>query len=128
MFDHDPKDPGYLRRISMSMHLAHPAAWGRRLVSAAVGLSCLAVLSFSSALAADSLPEVRGIDAQPLKAQAKRVAEALGYLGEPLSADEQAALDKALAATDEAEAVAAIQKVFDPRCLAGVNINPESRV
>src|SRR5687768_1061260 len=75
----------------------------------------------------DDLPLVQSVEAQPIKAQAKRVAEALQLLGEPLSKAETAALDKALAASDEA-AVEAVQKVFDPRCLAGVNINPESRV
>jgi hypothetical protein len=103
----------------MSIYMARNMVWV---------LPCLALICVGSAQAVDSLPEVRGVDAQPLKAQAKRVAEALGYLGEPLAADEQAALDKAVAMSDEAEAVAAIQKVFDPRCLAGVNINPESRV
>ena len=77
---------------------------------------------------ADDLPLIKGVEAQPLKAQAARVAEALAYLGEPLSAAEKASLEKAIASADSDEAVAGIQKVLDARCLADVNINPESRV
>ena len=92
-----------------------------------VSLAVVLAVFFASAVIGDDLPLVQSVEAQPLKAQAKRVAEALQLLGEPLSKAEAAALDKALAASDES-AVEAIQKVFDPRCLAGVNINPESRV
>jgi len=77
---------------------------------------------------ADELPLVRGVEAQPLKAQIKRLAEALNFLGEPLTKPQQADLDKAVALTDDDKATEAIQKVLDSRCLAGVNINPESRV
>jgi hypothetical protein len=77
---------------------------------------------------ADELAIVRGVEAQPLKAQVKRIAEALDYLGEPLTGEQRSALDKAFANTDSDQAVEAIQKVLDQRCLAGVNINPESRV
>jgi hypothetical protein len=86
------------------------------------------VLSASVQLQADDLPLIRGIEPQPLSAQAKRIAEALAYLGEPLSKEQQAALEKATSSAKPDEAVEAIQKVLDQRCLAGVNINPESRV
>ncbi len=91
-------------------------------------LSAVLVVALTSWAAAEELPLVKGVEAQPLKAQARRVAEALDYLGEPLSAEEKAALEKATANMNADEAVLAIQKVLDPRCLAGVNINPESRV
>lgn len=81
-----------------------------------------------AAFAADELPRVIEVAAQPLKAQAKRVAQALETLGEPLSAERQAALQKALDAADESDAVEAIQNVLDELCVAGVSINPESRV
>lgn len=77
---------------------------------------------------ADELAIVPKVEAQPLKAQARRVAEALEYLGEPLTAEQKKALDEAVAMTDNDAAVNAIQRIFDARCLAGVNINPESRV
>lgn len=81
-----------------------------------------------SSLFADDLPLVTGVEPQPLKAQVKRIAEALEYLGEPLAAEDQAALDKAVANMKDDAAVEAIQQLLDKRCLAGVNINPESRV
>src|SRR4051812_7814382 len=77
---------------------------------------------------ADDLPIVRGVDAQPLKAQVQRVAQALELLGEPLTQEQQAALDRAIANTSADDAIEAIQKILDQRCLVGVNINPESRV
>jgi hypothetical protein len=83
--------------------------------------------ALGSPLSAEDLPLVKGVEQQPLVAQAKRIAEALSYLGEPLSKEQQAAIDKAMALKPE-EAVESIQKALDARCLAGVNINPESRV
>jgi hypothetical protein len=77
---------------------------------------------------ADELPLVSGVEAQPLKAQTKRIAEALAFLGQPLTKEQAAALEKAAAEKDDAEATEGIQKVLDPLCLAGVIINPESRV
>ncbi|MBX7166363.1 MAG: CehA/McbA family metallohydrolase [Pirellulales bacterium] len=87
---------------------------------------CLGLLTASAS--ADPLPLVTGVEWQPLSAQIKRVAQALELAGAPLSAEQQAALDKALAAVDSPEAVAGVQAVLDPLCLAGVNVNPESRV
>ncbi|MBI3839927.1 MAG: CehA/McbA family metallohydrolase [Planctomycetia bacterium] len=78
--------------------------------------------------AAEPLPLVTGLELQPLVAQVKRVTQALELLGAPLDKPQQAALDKALANTDAAEATKQIQAVLDPLCLVGVNINPESRV
>ena len=77
-----------------------------------------------------SLPQVGAdkVSAQPLAAQARRVAEALNYLGTPLPAKAIAALDKAASDMDEARAVKGIQQALDPYCLFAVNINPESRV
>jgi len=78
--------------------------------------------------AAEKLPLVSGVELQPLRAQAKRVAEALEAAGAPLSETQQAQLDAALTKTDPAEGAKAIQEIFDPLCLVGININPESRV
>ena len=63
-----------------------------------------------------------------LQAQAKRVAQALELAGVPLSAKRQGLLKAALSETDGAKGVKAIQAIFDPLCLAGVNISAESRV
>ncbi|MFO0867870.1 MAG: CehA/McbA family metallohydrolase [Pirellulales bacterium] len=82
----------------------------------------------SGSLAAAELPLVSDVPAQPLKAQVRRVVDALEFLGEPLPAAQRTALEQALQQTDDATAVAGIQRALDPFALAGVNINPESRV
>ncbi|MCA9125343.1 MAG: hypothetical protein KDB11_34465, partial [Planctomycetales bacterium] len=46
-------------------------------------------------LHAAELDLVRGVAAQPLKAQVKRVVDALSYLGEPLTGEQQAQFDAA---------------------------------
>ncbi|MDZ4817709.1 MAG: CehA/McbA family metallohydrolase [Planctomycetota bacterium] len=93
----------------------------------------LTLASFKLALAAEeksepALPLVSNVDAQPFVAQVKRVKQALEFVGAPLTKEQSAALDKALAIEDPKQQVQAIQEVLDPLCLAGVNINPESRV
>lgn len=72
----------------------------------------------------DALPRYTDVEFQPLAAQARRVAEALGQLGQPLPPADRARLDRAL----NGGGVTAIQDVLDPLCLVGVEINPESRV
>ena len=52
----------------------------------------LCVFIATAAAPAEDLALVTGVEAQPLKAQVKRIAEALEYLGEPLRAEDQAAL------------------------------------
>jgi len=78
----------------------------------------------AGASGAPALPLVE-VEAQPLAAQALRVADALALAGAPLSPAERAALAAAAARPDGA---AAIQAVLDPHCLLDVHINPESRV
>jgi len=82
----------------------------------------------ASEVRADDLPVVGGVELQPLAAHVERVKQALELAGSPLSSEQQKSLDAALATGDAKAAVAAIQKVLDPLCVAGVNINPESRV
>jgi len=65
---------------------------------------------------------------QPLLAEVRRLIEAMAYLGEPFSEVERAGLDAAANITEEARAVAEIQRILDPHCLLAVRINPESRV
>src|SRR5438874_9121943 len=74
------------------------------------------------------LPVVEKVAAQPLLAQAQRVAEALGYLGSPLPESVRAALEKAAREPDETRQARAVQEALDPLCLLSVEINPESRV
>jgi hypothetical protein len=81
------------------------------------------------ALFADDLPVVTAVEHQPLAAQVMRLVEAMQILGEPLPPAEVAQLQKLAAATSaKPAAVAAMQKILDRHCLAGININPESRV
>lgn len=89
---------------------------------------CAVVGSSSLFAAADRLPLVSDVAAQPLKAQVERLTEALTFLGEPLPEEQRTLLIKALDESDDESAVAAIQEVLDPFVLIGVNINPEQRV
>ncbi|MFO0954251.1 MAG: CehA/McbA family metallohydrolase [Isosphaeraceae bacterium] len=97
-----------------------------RIATALLLLAANALLAGRSL--AEDLPVVSGVEFQPLSAQARRVAEALDWLGQPLDASQKAKLEAALKESDESKAVKAIQGVLDPLCLVGVNINPESRV
>ncbi len=101
-------------------------------ISVATRIFCVFLLSVCCLLpvarAADPLPMVSGVELQPLKAQVTRVVQALELAGAPLTADQQKALDAAFAEQDQEKSLVAIQTVLDPLCLAGININPESRV
>src|SRR5882762_8163624 len=81
-----------------------------------------------SAAETHALPIVRGVELQPLIAQARRIVEATDYLGTPFSAADKQALEAAFKQTDADAAGEAIQQVLDKYCLLGVSINPESRV
>ena len=97
----------------------------RYLVFAFAFAACAAFVATSSA---EDLPLVTDVEAQPFKAQVRRVVTALDFLGESLTPPEHDAFEAALALTDDADAVKAIQQALDQRVLVGVNINPESRV
>ncbi len=90
-------------------------------------LVMLIFLASCSPLYAEPLPIVRDVEAQPLKAGIRRVADALNFLGQPFDAAQQAALRQALELGGD-DAVEALQKALDPLVLVGVHINPESRV
>jgi hypothetical protein len=76
----------------------------------------------------EELPLVGKVALQPLAGHARAVAEAMEFMGQPLDARTREAIEKASAATDEAEGVRGIQAALDPFCLVGVDINPEARV
>jgi hypothetical protein len=86
------------------------------------------ILSPAFAFAADTVPVVTKVEAQPLAAQATRVVQALNMAGAPLTEAERAKFEAALATKDPTDRVTKIQEALDPLCLALVNINPESRV
>jgi hypothetical protein len=87
-----------------------------------------ALTLLSGALAAQELPKVEKVELQPLAAQAKRLVEAMDYLGSPLRSADKQALQKALAESDSEKASSEIQSVLDKYCLFDVSINSESRV
>ncbi|MCZ6596072.1 MAG: CehA/McbA family metallohydrolase [Planctomycetota bacterium] len=71
---------------------------------------------------------VHGVELQPFAAATGRLVEALELAGAPLSPEERAGIEAALAEEDPERALLAVQVVLDARCLVGVHISPESRV
>ncbi len=102
----------------------------RRPSSDAVPLALAALAALTIALKAQEHPHAppATVPLQPLAAQVRRLESALGFLGEPLPAEERRALSDAVALADEAAAVTRIQTVLGRHVLASVRINPESRV
>ena len=92
---------------------------------ASLFVACLASLG---ALRAAEVPVVRGLDAQPLLAQTRRLIDAALLLGAPFSESEKESLAAAALKSDADAGTAGIQSVLDPRCLFVVTINPEMRV
>src|SRR3954465_7522368 len=78
--------------------------------------------------AEDKWPIVSKVEQQPLVAATERLIQALEFIGAPLGADDRKALDEAFKLPKESACTAAIQKVLDKHCVAGVGVNPESRV
>ena len=74
------------------------------------------------------LPTVADVEFQPFASATGRLLEALDFIGAPLSANDEEAVRNALKASDQAGAVKQVQAILDRYCVAGVNINPESRV
>jgi hypothetical protein len=87
-------------------------------------LCCLLWPAGVAAAPAQELPVVSGVEGQPLAAQAKRLAEALEFLGEPLPAERRDKLEAACRAQD----VAGIQRLLDDLCLAGVRLASEKEI
>ena len=86
---------------------------------------CVAVFC----VGAEELPLVTAVEFQPLAAQAGRVIQALEVIGEPLPVADVEALRKLIATPNGGKAqVEAMQKILDRHALAGIEINPESRV
>jgi hypothetical protein len=90
-------------------------------------VSLLQLLSAVSAISQDR-EKVEKVELQPLAAQARRVVEALDFLGASVSPADKQALEKAIHEANAQQAISRIQDVLDKYCLMDVNINPESRV
>lgn len=78
-------------------------------------------------VAAEDLPQISRIERQPIVEATKRLIEALEYIGAPLAREDVQRLNAALA-DENSDVGQVVQSVLDPYCLAGVHINPESRV
>jgi hypothetical protein len=87
----------------------------------------VALFVFASPTFAADLPKIQ-VERQPLAAQARRVAEALALLGEPLSDVERQALRAASTAADQKKSVEAIQDIFDKHCLAFVHVAKDKKL
>jgi len=77
---------------------------------------------------ADRIPILDDIAAQPAVSLSQRLVEALDYLGSPLHTEDVTKLKALADAAPSEETAKAIQAIFDPYCIAFVNVNPESRV
>jgi len=86
-------------------------------------LFCWAILGVTLPAIAQEPPPL-----QPLARNVRQIESGLSYLGAPLSADDRRRINEALAGTDEAAAVRAIEETLDKRALVTVEINAESRV
>ncbi len=95
-------------------------------VAASALLSWLCLLC--AAVAANAQTQADEVEAQPFVAQARRLVEAMEYLGEPFGPEDRRALERAAEDEDAARGVAAMQAVLDRRVLLRVEISPESRV
>jgi len=82
------------------------------------------IASAAIPVARDDSPPIVAVEGQPLAANAKRLVEALEFLGTPLP-DESARAVADAAAIRDAEK---LQRLIDPNVLFVVSINPESRV
>ena len=91
-------------------------------------LSCLTGFSDRCTAADAKWPSVVKVEQQPLVAATERLVQALDFVGSPLSDEDRKALDQASKLPNAADCTEAIQKVLDKLCVAGVSINPESRV
>jgi len=65
---------------------------------------------------------------QPFAQQVRRLEDALEYLGQPLAAVDQKAINEAVGDADEKSAVRKLEDILDRYTLAVVDINAESRV
>ncbi|MGQ0637470.1 MAG: CehA/McbA family metallohydrolase [Planctomycetaceae bacterium] len=94
----------------------------------ALASAALLMALVTPVLEAAEFLKVVDVEAQPLGAATARLIEALDYIGAPLSPADRQALQAALKESDAGKLIAGVQTVLDPYCLAGVTINPESRV
>jgi len=98
----------------------------RRLAKITIGI--LAVLLATGKPAAAHPQTAAGVPLQPFADQVRQLESTLSFLGQPLGAAEQDAINTAFANPDPQAAVAQASAVLDRHVLAVVTINAESRV
>lgn len=102
--------------------------WERyKITSVLCLLAAVTVQQDAGLLEAQELPMVFGVESQPLRVHTERLVEAMDYLGMPLPDTTRDELQRALR-TNSPRSLGRVQNLLDPYCLAGVTINPESRV
>ncbi len=127
------KNPGPTARVPLQPITPRAQATAGALPSCAARRSTLslllvAVLVLPASLDAQSLSVISGVEAQPLKAQARRIVEALGYVGSPISPGDQTRLKEIFDAPDDEKSSQEVQKILNAYVVNAVHINPESRV
>lgn len=73
-------------------------------------------------------PTVPAVEAQPLIAQARRLMQALDFLGQPLPDETRRAIDALTEDDGDARVAATLQKLLDPLCAAAVEIGSDGSV
>jgi hypothetical protein len=117
------------RRIGSRLDRAARAGAGRVLGPAARIRTAATAILFGGSLALSGAPVAgAAVEPQPLIAQARRVVEALAYLGSPLPPKDRQALEACFGQADAKAASGSIQRILDQYCLFNVDINPEERV
>ena len=86
----------------------------------------LAFLPFT--LAAQEFLPVENVPLQPFASATERLLEAMDFGGSPIAEDDVIAIRAAIASNEGTASVQTIQAILDRYCVAGVHINPESRV
>ncbi len=79
-------------------------------------------------IATAALPSVADVEQQPFASATGRLLEALRFVGSPLSEADEKAVRAALRSENPEGAASRTQAILDRYCVAGVHINPESRV
>jgi hypothetical protein len=87
----------------------------------------LLAMGLGTAFGAPASPEGQ-VPLQPFADQVRRLERTLEFLGQPLAADDQMAINAALAGPDEKDTVSKLQAVLDKYTLVKVGIDAESRV
>src|SRR5262245_56246496 len=103
-----------------------------RAASRMPALRALGVVLLGAALTTSTGKAQARVALQPFTQQVRQVETSLAYLGQPVAARDHdainAAINRAVAESDEPETVALVQEILDQYAIAIVDINPESRV